>query len=301
MNIFLSWSGEKSKKVAESLKIWLPSVIQTLKPFYSTKDISKGKKWDAELSKSLNETEFGIIILTEENRSAPWIMFEAGALAKNIETGRVCTFLFDIKDTDVVGPLSSFQNTKFDKKDVFKLLQDINDTLGELKISNEVLQRVFDKMWSDLESDMNKIKDTSIEPKEDIRPDRELIEESLRILRNMHFRHTIFSNDDFEFDRDDKVVFDKREEEILFYEDNKEVYSIGINQLNNTAEVIDFVFQVAGKGWCKSKHIKEFVDCIEEISKVYFDTNAQGIICPMGAFMEIDWEKKTKKRLKIQE
>ena len=63
MNIFLSWSGEQSKKVAETLKIWLPSVIQSLKPFYSSTDIQKGKRWDNELSKTLNETEFGIIIL----------------------------------------------------------------------------------------------------------------------------------------------------------------------------------------------------------------------------------------------
>lgn len=301
MNIFLSWSGDQSKKVAETLKIWLPSVIQSLKPFYSSTDIKKGKRWDNELSKTLNDTEFGIIILTEENRTAPWIMFEAGALAKNIETGRVCTFLFDIKDTDVVGPLSSFQNTKSTKKDVLKLLEDINETLAENKISKEVLIRVFDKMWPDLETEFKKILDSKEDKiQEELRPERELIEESLRILRNMYFRHTVFSNDDFEFDRHDKVIFDKESETIIFYSGENEDYWIGLDQLTDTAEIIDFIFQVAGKGWCKSKHIKEFVDCLNEISYLYFDTSAQGVICPFGSFMKIDWNKRIKTKLVLE-
>jgi hypothetical protein len=46
MEIFISWSGDLSKKIAEQLKIFLPSVIQSLKPFYSSEDISKGKRWN---------------------------------------------------------------------------------------------------------------------------------------------------------------------------------------------------------------------------------------------------------------
>lgn len=302
MNIFLSWSGEQSKKIAELLKIWLPSVIQSLKPFYSSTDIEKGKRWDNELSKKLNDTEFGIIILTEENRTAPWIMFEAGALAKNIETGRVCTFLFDIKDTDVIGPLSSFQNTKSTKKDILKLLEDINETIGTNKISKEVLVRVFEKMWPDLENELKKILDSKKnKSKEELRPERELIEESLRILRNMHFRHTVFSSDDFEFDRHDKVIFDKKTEAIIFYSGENENYWIGLDQLKDTAEIIDFIFQVSAKGWCKSKHIKEFVDCLNEVSDLYFNTSAQGVICPFGSFMKINWNKKEKKKLILSE
>lgn len=43
MKIFLSWSGEKSKNIAESLKDWLEQVIQTSEPWIST-SIEKGKK-----------------------------------------------------------------------------------------------------------------------------------------------------------------------------------------------------------------------------------------------------------------
>lgn len=42
MKVFISWSGETSKKVALALKAWLPNVIQALDPWMSDKDIEKG-------------------------------------------------------------------------------------------------------------------------------------------------------------------------------------------------------------------------------------------------------------------
>lgn len=82
MDIFLSWSGIKSKKIAKAFKEWLPTILQALKPFYSSEDIAKGKRWSPELAKKLNDNNYGIIIMTDENTQAPWILFEAGALSK---------------------------------------------------------------------------------------------------------------------------------------------------------------------------------------------------------------------------
>jgi hypothetical protein len=302
MNIFLSWSGDTSKQIAEVLKTWLPSVIQSLKPFYSPDDISKGKRWSGEISKELSSTDFGILIMTKENVSAPWIMFEGGALSKNIETGRVCTFLFGLKDTDIKGPLTLFQNTKFTKTDVQKLLVDINNYLGDKAIDSKVLTTVFNKMWPDLDKDIKKIladKGKGLKPDEEIRPDRELIEESLRLLRRMNYKHILFDNDDFEFDSEVKVVLNKKNGNISFYDRKKELYWIHLHQLNSTAEILDFIFQISRKGWCKSKHIEGFINCLEEVSKEYFGTNAQGVFSPFGATMSIDWETKTTTKMKV--
>jgi hypothetical protein len=44
VEIFLSWSGSKSKAVAEALRIWLPKVNPAFKPWLSTADIDKGAR-----------------------------------------------------------------------------------------------------------------------------------------------------------------------------------------------------------------------------------------------------------------
>jgi hypothetical protein len=101
MKVFISWSGEKSKKLAEILKKWLPGVIQAIRPFFTPDDIEKGARWNTEISKELEESSVGIICLTRANLQAPWLMFEAGALAKRIDRSRVVPMLFGVKPTDL--------------------------------------------------------------------------------------------------------------------------------------------------------------------------------------------------------
>ena len=81
MKIFVSWSGTLSKKIAELIKKWLPCFIQAAEIFFSPEDIEKGENWDSKISKELSECKYGIICLTAENVTAPWINFEAGAIA----------------------------------------------------------------------------------------------------------------------------------------------------------------------------------------------------------------------------
>ncbi len=85
MRIFISWSGDLSKNIAEIFRQWIPGVIQAAKPYYSPDDITKGTRWSSEISKELDASKIGIICLTKDNLDSSWIMFEAGALSKNIE------------------------------------------------------------------------------------------------------------------------------------------------------------------------------------------------------------------------
>lgn len=78
MKLFISWSGEFSRKVAECLSVWIPTIIQTVEVFYSPDDIAKGENWGNRLSEELEQSNFGIVCLTPENVLAPWIHFEAG-------------------------------------------------------------------------------------------------------------------------------------------------------------------------------------------------------------------------------
>ena len=82
MNVFISWSGERSKAIATILTNWLPQVIQALKPWMSDRSISPGASWYVELERALEACQYAIVCVTPENSNAPWLMFEAGALSR---------------------------------------------------------------------------------------------------------------------------------------------------------------------------------------------------------------------------
>lgn len=155
MKVFISWSGDYSREVAEKLRVWIPSVIQSVEPFFSPDDIGKGENWDNVLSRELGDCNFGIICLTPENVTAPWIHFEAGALAKALKS-RLSSVMFGINPSDVKGPLSRFQNTKFEREDFFKLLQSINGE-SDHPLKPEILSNSFDALWERLDKEIKPI------------------------------------------------------------------------------------------------------------------------------------------------
>jgi hypothetical protein len=185
MKIFISWSGYKSKDVATFLKSWIEQIIQAAEPWISV-DIDKGKKWNGEIVNELSESKVGIICLTKDNINSPWILFEAGALSK-ASNSYVCTFLIDINPTDLTGPLSIFQATRFNKEDIFKLLTSINNNIkitGGKSLTVENLKSLFKVFYPQLEEAINNIISNSKEDTEElIRTDRELLEEAVQLLR----------------------------------------------------------------------------------------------------------------------
>jgi|SRR5690554_5777023 len=187
MKIFISWSGDKSKMIAEYLKKWIEQIIQSAEPWISV-DIDKGKKWNQEISQNLEESKVGILCVTRDNINAPWILFEAGAISKSADS-YVCTFLIDLSPTDLTGPLSIFQATRFNKEDVYKLLITINQIIQKQNgksLSSENLKSLFDVFYPKLEEKINSISKTGAKENEKvIRTDRELLEESVQILRTL--------------------------------------------------------------------------------------------------------------------
>ncbi len=182
--VFISWSGDLSKKLAEEVRIWLPGVLQFVKPYFTPNDIEKGTRWSTEIANELESSNAGIICLTKDNINKPWILFEAGALSKNFGKSNVCTILFNLDNTDLTGPLTSFQATKFDKADFKKLLTTINNTGGESKLESAVLNDVFEMWWPKLETGVMEIlKDHIADSSNNIRTEREILEEVLELTR----------------------------------------------------------------------------------------------------------------------
>ena len=161
MNIFISWSGTSSKEIAEILRNWLPSVLQNTKPYFSPYDIGRGTRWSSEIAKELESSQVGLICLTPTNLESTWVMFEAGALSKNIDESRIFPLLFGIKANEIPSPLLQFQATSFEKTEVFALIETINSMLGSYSLSQKVLEKTFEVWWPLLEKDINSINITS--------------------------------------------------------------------------------------------------------------------------------------------
>ena len=84
MKVFITWSGKKSKAVALALREWIPDVLNNIEAWMSEIDIGAGRRWSEAIALELGVTNCGIICLTKSNLNQPWILFEAGALAKSI-------------------------------------------------------------------------------------------------------------------------------------------------------------------------------------------------------------------------
>lgn len=151
MKVFVSWSGELSCQIAEVLKKWIPCIIQSVDVFFSPEDIEKGDNWDKTISSELSECKYGIICLTSDNTSAPWINFEAGAIAKSLDS-KVTTLMVNIKPSDIKGPLSRYQATRFERTDFFQLIESINKAL-DTPLDSKVLKNTFNTMWNSLEAE----------------------------------------------------------------------------------------------------------------------------------------------------
>lgn len=188
MKVFLSWSKQKSHEVAMALKEWLPLVIQSVDPYVSSEDIDKGARWSSDVAKVLEECSYGIICVTPENMEEPWLMFEAGALSKKMDESFVCPFLLGVKRVDIKGPLAQFQSVIFEKSDVLKLMNSINNSCQDGAIKPDVLERTFEKWWPQLETKLKEIEKAPVEKQDSSTATQkdEILEELLELSRRIH-------------------------------------------------------------------------------------------------------------------
>jgi hypothetical protein len=174
VKVFISWSGEKSRIVADLMSVWIKCVIQASEPWISTKHIDRGALWFSEINDKLRDVSVGIVCLTMENKDRPWILFETGALAKGISSNRICTFLIDLEPGDLTDPLAQFNHTKASKTDMFELVKTLNACLDERRLDDAVLLRAFEVYWPSFENDFAEavsvlpVADTKKRPQNDV-------------------------------------------------------------------------------------------------------------------------------------
>ena len=146
------------------------------------------------MAEEIEKSRYGIICVTKENVGKPWINFEAGALSRSIEkstvlpfSSAVSPFLFDLKSSDLEGPLTQFQYVVNERGDILKLIASINSKVEDKQLAPDKLQKAFDRCWPDLESKLTKVSNEgllSTEPRAPARKPDEILTELLELVRS---------------------------------------------------------------------------------------------------------------------
>jgi hypothetical protein len=187
MKVFLSWSGDRSRNIAETLRETLPLLMNAVQPWMSEQDIDKGERWNSVLGGVLDSTKVGIFCLTPTNITRPALLFEAGAISKSVTDARVCVLLDAMKPSNLEWPWSQFQGTRLDQqKDMLKLLGDINRWLiegGEPALAKEQFTKQFNMWWPEFQKELSgKPAESNVRAPE--RSEREMLVEILELLRS---------------------------------------------------------------------------------------------------------------------
>jgi hypothetical protein len=175
VKVFISWSGALSRALALELREWLPMVVHQVDPWISGRDISPGQRWALALGHELAQSEFAIICLTSENRRSPWLLFEAGAVARSLEA-RVVPLLFGIEPSDLDGPLAQFQSLQADEPGIRSLVSALYD-ISQSGLETHQRDLVFARLWPLVEARLRELATQA--------PDADKIESSIDLVADL--------------------------------------------------------------------------------------------------------------------
>lgn len=186
-NVFISWSGEASKRVAHAVQDWLSNTIQAASPFLSDKNIDAGDRGLEEIGNQLDRIRTGIICLTNQNQGSSWINYEAGALSKRVpDKSYVICLLFDLEPGQVRYPLATFQNGPISEEYMARVAHTVNKSLGS-PLNEARLEAAFKLSWPALATGTEKIRawnaQQAMEEVEPVRTPEDMFEEIVVAIR----------------------------------------------------------------------------------------------------------------------
>jgi hypothetical protein len=129
----------------------------------SINDIDKGRTWVSELRETLETIDVAILCVTRENMTAPWILFEAGALSKR-GPARVTPYLLGLAPRELPPPLQQLNAAIADRDETKRMMSSINNALGDERLEPQELEKSFDKWWPEFEAEIKKIPASELPP-----------------------------------------------------------------------------------------------------------------------------------------
>ncbi|MEX0278331.1 MAG: toll/interleukin-1 receptor domain-containing protein [Ruegeria sp.] len=204
MKVFISWSGQRSKALANSIKDWLPLILQYSQPWVSDKDIGAGDQWAQAIAEELETSNFGILCITPENLNSQWILFEAGALSKSMQDAKVIPLLFGLELSDLSGPLSQFQALKVDQQGMLETIKAIN-AVSERKAPEATIDQLVPDLWQRLQQKLDEIPERQQSEKH-TRPQTEILEDLVSQVRGLGARMSSFDPEVIDMEKRPKRV-----------------------------------------------------------------------------------------------
>ena len=88
-----------------------------------------------------------------------------------------------------------------------------------------------------------------------------------------------------------KVYFQKSNLTIqIESNDGKEwLYEVDLEKCTDSAQILDYILQIAGKEWCTPQILYDLTKEIEEACKKVHGKNAQLVFCPFGQNQQVSW------------
>ncbi len=176
MKIFISWAGKTGHRIATALGDWIPSVIQAAETYVPPEETRTETGWMAAVLNELARSSFGILCIVPGEGKAPWMNFEAGVLSQHLDVAKVIPLLVGVDRAELAeGPLAQFPSAAYEKAGVCRIVETINASMVEMKLSADRLRSTFDLWWPKLEMDMEAIggkKSREARPSEKPQPPR---------------------------------------------------------------------------------------------------------------------------------
>ena len=161
-NVFFIWSGARSEEISLALRDLLQNAVQGPK-YYHSEDIPGGSLWRYALQETITASDFGVVCLTPENRTARWPHFETGLIAQAGGEEKVVPYLYDLEPADVEAPLGDLQPRRATRADTLRLAHQI----GDLRPNHnpEAIEQIFQEFaWERFRGRLNDLP----EPKDDL-------------------------------------------------------------------------------------------------------------------------------------
>ena len=136
MSVFICWSSEQSKKLAEAVKALLESAVPSLKrgkAVFISGSIDKGVNWFDSIIGHLKSSKAGMVCLTPENLQSPCISrlepWQWDSLPRKKQEAvapskpPLLTLVHGVTGAELKGPLSAYQSTSTTPAEMGALVQ----------------------------------------------------------------------------------------------------------------------------------------------------------------------------------